>query len=172
MSVTRLPPHTSGTGDRGPTARDRPAVLDSSGRVIDMADQIATDGSSEQSAGVGFAMPIDLIVDGLDDLKAGEVVSHAYLGVGSGDTAGTSGALVGRVTAGSPAADAGVEEGDIVTAIDGETIAGSGDLVAAIAAHDPGDRVELFVRRDSRTQMLTVTLGTQPSSQRACAMAR
>ena len=142
-------------------------ILDSGGRVIGMADQIATDGSSEQSSGVGFAVPIDLIVDELDDLKAGQTVSHAYLGVGSGDAAGTTGALVASVTAGSPAADAGVEEGDIVTAIDGEEITGSGDLVAAIAAHDPGDRVELAVRRDSRTEALTVTLGTQPSGQSA-----
>ena len=58
-------------------------------------------------------------------------------------------------------------EGHIVTAIDGEKIAGSGDLVAAIAAHDPGDRVELVVGRDSRTETLTVTRGTQPSSQSA-----
>ena len=64
-----------------------------------------------------------------------------------------------------------MEEGDVITAIDGDEIAGSGDLVAAIAAHDAGDRVELAVRRDSRTETLTVTLGTQPSSQGAPSVA-
>ena len=51
-----------------------------------------------------------------------------------------------------------------MTAIDGDQIAGSGDLVAAIAEREPGDEVELTVQRGSSTETVTATLGTQPSS--------
>jgi putative serine protease PepD len=71
------------------------------------------------------------------------------------------------VTAGGPAASAGVKAGDIVTAIDGKQITGSSDLVAAIAGRHPGDQLKLTVRRGSGTQTLTATLGTQPTTQRS-----
>ena len=139
-------------------------VLDTGGKVIGIADQIATDGSSEQSSGVGFAVPIDLIADELDQLKAGETVSHAYLGVATSDSTAPAGALVGSVSAGSPAAGAGLRSGDVVTEIDDKRIAGSGDLVAAISEHEPGDEIELTVRRGTSENSVTATLGTQPSS--------
>jgi putative serine protease PepD len=141
-------------------------ILDSGGRVVGIADQIAT-GGTEQSSGVGFAVPIDLVAGELDQLGAGQTVSHAYLGVGTTQSTGTTGARVGSVVAGGPAASAGLKAGDIVTAIDGKQINGSSDLVAAIAGHHPGDRMELTVRRGSSTLTLTATLGTQPATQRS-----
>ena len=138
-------------------------IVDSSGRVIGIADQIATNGSSDQSSGVGFAVPIDLVRSELSDLAAGRAVSHAYLGVSSAESTATSGALVGAVTSGGPAEAAGLKAGDIVTAIDGKKVSGSGDLVSAIAARSPGDRIELTVKRGSGTQTLTATLATQPA---------
>jgi S1-C subfamily serine protease len=140
-------------------------ILDSSGRVIGIADQIATNGSSDQSSGVGFAVPIDLVADELDNLAAGQTVEHAYLGVSTTESTGATGALVGSVASGGPAASAGVKAGDVVTSIDGKRITGSSDLVAAIADRAPGDRVELTVRRGSETLTLTATLGTQPTRQ-------
>jgi putative serine protease PepD len=139
-------------------------VLDGSGTVIGIVDQIATNGSSDTSSGVGFAVPIDLVKSELADLEAGRSVSHAYLGVSTGG-AGTStaGALVQSVSSGGPAADAGLRAGDIVTALGTTTIKGSNDLVAAIATHKPGEHVTVSVRRGSQTTKLTVTLGTQPT---------
>ena len=141
-------------------------ILDADGRVIGIADQIAT-GGTEQSAGVGFAVPIDLVADELDQLAAGQTVEHAYLGVATGETAGTTGAVVGSVTQGGPADRAGLREGDVVTAIDGKEITGSGELVAAIAAHKPGDTITLTVKRGSDTVTVTATLGTQPATRTA-----
>jgi putative serine protease PepD len=132
--------------------------------VIGIADQIATDGSSEQSSGVGFAVPIDLIANELDQLKAGESVQHAYLGVATGDSTDPAGAVVGSVSADGPAAHAGLRTGDVVTAIDGRQVSDSGDLVAAVSAHAPGERIELSVRRGSSTETVTATLGRQPST--------
>ena len=141
-------------------------ILDSSGRVVGIADQIAT-GGTDQGSGVGFAVPIDLVAGELNQLEAGQTVSHAYLGVSTTQSTGTTGARVGSVTAGGPAASAGVKAGDIVTAIDGKQITGSSDLVAAIAGSHPGDRIKLTVRRGSDTLTLTATLGTQPTTQRS-----
>jgi putative serine protease PepD len=139
-------------------------VLDASGQVIGIVDQIATNGSSDTSSGVGFAVPIDLVKSELGQLEAGKTVHHAYLGVATSTAdSATPGALVQSVTSGGPAADAGLRSGDVVTSIGTSAIHGTNDLVAAIAAHEPGDRVELTVRRGSQTVELTATLGTQPT---------
>ena len=140
-------------------------VFDSSGKVIGIVDQIATNGSSQAtSSGVGFAVPIDLVRSELPGLEAGQPVHHAYLGVSTGSVGTTtSGALVQTVANGGPADDAGLRAGDIVTKIGTTTIKGSNDLVAAIATHKPADKVAVTVRRGSQTKTLTVTLGTQPT---------
>ena len=139
-------------------------ILDSGGRVVGIADQIATSGSADQSAGVGFAVPIDLVANELSQLEAGQTVKHAYLGVSTADVPGTTGALIGAVTSGGPAASAGLKAGDVVTSIDGKAITGPSDVVAAVAGHKPGDRVKVTARRGSGTVSVTVTLGTQPTS--------
>jgi S1-C subfamily serine protease len=140
-------------------------VFDSSGKVIGIVDQIATNGSSNAtSSGVGFAVPIDLVRSELSDLEAGRPVRHAYLGVATGSVGTTTtGALVQSVADGGPADDAGLRAGDVVTKIGTTTIKGSNDLVAAIATDRPGDKVAVTVRRGSQTKTLTVTLGTQPT---------
>ena len=87
--------------------------------------------------------------------------------MGTTQSTGATGAGVGSVAAGSPAASAGLKAGDVVTAIDGKQLTGSSDLVAAIAGRGPGDRIDLTVRRGSNTLTLTATLGTQPTTQRS-----
>jgi putative serine protease PepD len=139
-------------------------VLDAGGRVIGIVDQIATNGTSQTSSGVGFAVPIDLVKHELSQLEAGKTIRHAYLGVATSTADSASpGALAQSVTRSGPAADAGLRSGDVVTAIDSTPIHGTNDLVAAIAAHQPGDHVQLTVRRGSQTVKLTATLGTQPT---------
>jgi putative serine protease PepD len=139
-------------------------VLDASGQVIGIVDQIATNGSSQTSSGVGFAVPIDLVRSELSQLEAGKTVRHAYLGVATSSADSSSpGAIVQSVTRGGPAADAGLRSGDVVTAIGSAPIRGTNDLVAAIATHHPGEHVQLTVRRGSQTVTLSATLGTQPT---------
>ena len=139
-------------------------LLNASGEVVGIVDQIATGGGADQSAGVGFAVPIDLVTSELSTLKSGSKVTHAYLGVAtSPTTTGAPGARLASVTAGGPAADAGLRTGDVVTKIGGAKVQNANDLVAAIAAHHPGDKVAVTVERGSNTVKLTVTLGTQPA---------
>jgi putative serine protease PepD len=140
-------------------------LLDAEGDVIGVVDQIATDGSADQSSGVGFAVPSDLVASELEALEAGETVEHPYLGVATAiSTEATVGAEVAEVPQGSPAAEAGVRQGDVITEIDGETVDGPEDLVAAIAAQEPGDTVTLEIERESKSLSVKVKLGMQHAS--------
>jgi putative serine protease PepD len=139
-------------------------LLDADGDVIGVVDQIATDGSADQSSGVGFAVPSSLVSAEMQQLEAGETVEHAYLGVATASTTeGVDGATVAEVVPGSPAAKAGLVEGDVITELDGEKIAGTEELIAAIAAAQPGDTVKLEIERDSKSSEISVKLGTQPA---------
>jgi putative serine protease PepD len=139
-------------------------LIDSEGKVIGVVDQIATDGSADQSSGVGFAVPSSLVGAELQQLEAGETVQHAYLGVATASTTeGVDGATVAEVVQGSPAAEAGLKAGDVITELDGDKIAGTEDLIAAIAAAQPGDTVKLEIERDSKSTEISVKLGTQPA---------
>ncbi len=140
-------------------------LLAADGTVIGIVDQIATNGNANQSSGVGFAVPIDLVAGELGELIAGKQVSHAYIGIATSDASGTtSGALVSDVASGGPAAAAGLAAGDVVTDIGGTAVTGSSDLVATIAEHAPGDTVNVTVRRGSRSLTFSVVLGTQPAT--------
>ncbi|HEX4364196.1 MAG TPA: trypsin-like peptidase domain-containing protein [Solirubrobacteraceae bacterium] len=139
-------------------------ILNGAGQVIGIADQIATGGTSA-SAGVGFAVPIDLAKSELSSLEAGKTVTHAYIGVSTSDGGeGSAGALVQAVKPGGPAANGGLRAGDAITAIDGTKVADSNGLISAVAAHQPGDHVSVTVRRGSDSHKLDVTLGSQPTT--------
>jgi putative serine protease PepD len=143
-------------------------VLDAEGRVIGVADQIATgNGGADSSTGVGFAVPIDVVKTVLPQLERGATPAHAYLGVGAADATGTggnSGALVQVVRSSGPAAAAGVRAGDVIDALGPAKIRGVNDLVTATSAHRPGDRVTAAVIRDGKRLSLTITLGKEPRS--------
>jgi putative serine protease PepD len=135
-------------------------LLNSSGQVIGVNAQIESDSGGND--GVGFAIPSDAVKSVSDTIIAGGKVQHAYLGVTIG-TASSGGAQVSTVKADTPAAKAGLKAGDIITALDGTTIATADDLTAKVSAHQSGDKVTLTIKRNSSTQTITVTLGTRPS---------
>ncbi|HEU0336274.1 MAG TPA: trypsin-like peptidase domain-containing protein [Gaiellaceae bacterium] len=135
-------------------------LLDDAGRVIGVAVQIESDSGGND--GVGFAVPSNTVQSVVRQLLEHGSVEHAYLGVALG-TAEQGGAAIARVTSGSPADDAGLQAGDVVTAVDGTSVESSADLVSAVAAKQPGDTVTLTVRRDGGSRSVDVTLGNRPA---------
>lgn len=85
-------------------------------------------------------------------------VARAWLGVEGGDRGVSGGAVVQRVRPGSPAAAAGLLEGDVVTAINGRTIPSMGMLLLALRLHQPGETVRLLVVRAGRQVEVLATL--------------
>jgi putative serine protease PepD len=135
--------------------------------VIGINDSIASESGGNQ--GVGFAVPIDTAVSVAQKLVKGETIKTGYLGVQATDassegvTSGTQGAFLAEVDPGSPARQAGLERGDLVTSVDGKDITSSTDLVAAIRSRAPGAQITLGYQRDGSSHQVHVTLGTSPS---------
>ena len=135
-------------------------LLDEQGRVIGVNSQIRTGGGNANS-GVGFAVPVDEIKRSLPALERGEDPERAFLGVSSGP-APEGGAAIGDVVPGSPAARAGLREGDRIVDIAGQAVREPDDVSAVVNSRRPGDEVRVVVEREGGRRTLTVTLGDQP----------
>ena len=95
-------------------------------------------------------------------LLASGKVEHAYLGVSVGPTTG-SGARVGSVKSGSPAAAVGLKAGDVIKAFGGHRILSPEDLIAAVNAKQPSDKVTITYTRNGATKAADVTLASRSS---------
>src|SRR5208283_1039421 len=121
------------------------------------------------SVGIGFAIASDVVKTVVDQLKANGAVTRGWIGVQiqsvSQDIADSlglrnaRGALVAGVEKDSPAAAAGVKSGDVITALDGETIADPQELARRIASMGPKRTVNLALIRDGAPKTVDVTLG-------------
>ena len=142
------------------------ALLDIYGRVVGINNAIYS--RSGGNVGIGFAIPINVAKQVAASLVKQGYVSRARIGVGMGDVsattdaafglpAGTVGALVNSVEPGTPAARAGVQIGDVITAWNGETIARSADLQRKVTMSAVGQPATMTVLRGGKTQTLTVT---------------
>jgi putative serine protease PepD len=143
-------------------------LLDDGGKVIGVNSQIATNGVSNGNVGIGFAVPSNTVRQVVPGLKLGKTVSHAWLGVQIGTPNLTSpnapsGAEISEVTTGGPAESAGLQAGDVVTAIDGQAIDDSTDLSSYVNMKAPGDKIKLTVHRNGQTQQVDVTLQNRPA---------
>jgi len=136
-------------------------LLNMQGRVIGVNSQIES--QSGANDGVGFAISANTVKSVVSQLLGGGQVEHAFLGVSVQDASSRSGAQIASVTGGSPAANAGLENGDVITAVDGHTIATPDDLTSAVAGKHPGDKVSITYVRNGSTRTASVTLGTRAS---------
>ena len=154
------------------------ALVNLTGELIGINSQILS--PSGGNIGLGFAIPSNMALAVMDQLKTDGVVRRGRLGVTiqslTSDIAESlkmtdvSGALVSGVEPGSPAARAGFERGDVITTVNGQTVADSNTLRNQIAGAKPGSTVTIGVLRDGQTEILRATLGqVEGSGDRASA---
>jgi putative serine protease PepD len=150
-------------------------LFNASGEVIGITSSIATLSSGMASGGsgsigLGFAIPSNLATQIGDQLKEDGTAEHAFLGVSLQDATATAddvtrrGAGVVEVTPDSPAGEAGIEQGDVIVAIDGDAVNGSASLTAFVREKQAGDESVLTVVRDGSTEEVTVTLAVKEES--------
>jgi serine protease Do len=140
------------------------------GEVIGINSAIAT--RIGQFAGVGFAIPSDLVKTIWPTLAQGGTIKRGLLGViiqeitpdiaKQFDLADTKGALIAQVNKDSAADHAGIKVGDVVIRFNGKTVEDTRQLRNLVAATAPGSKVELVVRRDGKDRTVKVTLGELP----------
>lgn len=134
-------------------------LINLEGEVVGINDLIFT--QSGTSAGVGFAISIDLAVLVADQIIAGQPVQLALLGVETGqDPEGRPGALVLNVVSGSAADDAGILTGDLLVGIDGRSTTGGAQLRAQVIGSPPGTTISLDVIREGQRTEVMATLGS------------
>lgn len=133
-------------------------LLNDRGQVIGITSQIYADDSTSGNVGVGFAVPSSTVERIASELITSGKATHPFLGIYLDQANG--GAKIARVTSGSPAADAGLKAGEVITAIDGHAVSGPDAVIAAVSAQEPGDRITLTVRNGSSTSDVTATLGS------------
>jgi serine protease Do len=146
------------------------ALIDANGDLIGINTAILSEGAGNQ--GIGFAIPVNMARNVMEQIVKTGKVAHAYLGVSIQEVTpdiatafklnGLAGALIGDVEKGSPAEKAGLRAGDVVTEVDGKPLPDARSLQLAIAQMQPGQTVHLTVMRDGHQQNLTATLGDQP----------
>jgi putative serine protease PepD len=133
------------------------ALMNTNGQVIGINSAIATSGQSSGNIGLGFAIPSNKARQVAQDLMAGRSVSHPALGVSVTEAEG-GGALVSTVTAGSAAAKAGLQQGDVITSVEGKPVNNSDDLVGIIQSATVGDKVTIVFTRNGAEKTVTATL--------------
>jgi putative serine protease PepD len=137
-------------------------LIELTGRVVGMNAQIAS--SSGSNSGIGYAIPIETVQSVVEQLLEDGEVRHAYLGVRVADAENNGGARIVAVVQGGPADDAGVREGDVIVRAGGDDVGNGDDLRGAVNSRQPGDELELELRRGGDTRTVTVELGTRPSN--------
>jgi len=142
------------------------------GELIGINTAILANGS-EGNQGIGFAVPVRVARDVMEQIIAKGKVTRAYLGVMAQEVTPAiakdfhepevTGALVGDVKPGSPADKAGLEKGDIILGIDGKPVTGSAELSMHVSLMAPGTRVEVKVFRNGADKTIPVTLAELPT---------
>lgn len=150
------------------------ALVDIDGRLVGINSAIFSQSGGSQ--GIGFAIPVSLAREVMDQIIATGRVERGWLGVQAQDVtpelaqrtgakSGT-GVLISAVARRSPAAAAGLQPGDVVTAIQGKAVPDAAALMAATAAIKPGSEVNVEVLRQAKPLSLRATLGERPAPAR------
>jgi S1-C subfamily serine protease len=139
------------------------------GEVVGINVAKAFSSGTTGADGIGFAIESNAVKDIVTEIVDTGSYARAYLGISAQPIVGQDGQSIAgegvmEVTAGTPAEEAGLQAGDVITAVDGVTIDGDHQFInEAIMNHKPGDTVTLTIDRNGQSQDITVTLGTRPA---------
>jgi putative serine protease PepD len=152
------------------------ALVNTSGQLVGINSAIASLGSSSGSSsqsgniGIGFAIPVNEARSIAEQLISSGKATHPFLGVSSKDgvvadgSAKRAAAVLTTVVTGTPADKAGLQAGDAVVALDGNSIDGALSLVAQVRERAVGDKATLKIVRTGQTRTVNVTLINKPTS--------
>jgi serine protease Do len=146
------------------------ALVDSRGVLIGLNSAILS--RSGSSAGVGFAIPIDMVQNVVENLVANGKVTRGYIGVSITDLnkqllplyEKQAGAVVVNVEKGGPASEYGLKRGDLVYKIGKKEVENASDLKHIIASYKPEDRVTMYIERDKKEKVVKIVLGNRHKS--------
>lgn len=146
----------------------------SGGALVNLAGELVGINSAIYSqtgnyAGNSFAIPTSIVKKVVDDIQSFGSVQRAFLGLRYGEltpklakekniTATAEGLYVGEVMPETAASEAGIKEGDLIVAVNGQQTVNSGQLQEALAKHRPGDVVAVTLFRDNKPMVVNVTL--------------
>jgi putative serine protease PepD len=149
-------------------------LINAAGQVIGLNDQIDTNNQNGQgqgsSSGIGFATPSNSDARIAKQIISTGKAQNAYVGVSlnsrvqGGAAISTTSQSSQPIVPGGPADKAGLQPGDLITAVNGKRITSVNDFVATIANYSPGDTVTLTIKRGGQTKNVKLTLGAQPAS--------
>ncbi len=146
-------------------------LLDGAAHVLGLNDQIQTNSGS--SAGVGFATPGNAVMKVANSIIAGHPVQHPYVGVDLNPTS-SGGAQISTtadqngnppVRPGTPAANAGLQAGDLITAVNGQKVTSTNQFIQTVNNYQPGQTVTFTYQRGGSTHTAKVKLGSRPTAQ-------
>jgi serine protease Do len=147
-------------------------LLNLKGEVVGVNSQIFS--NTGGFMGLSFAIPIELVLDVVEQLKTGGQVSRGWLGIliqevtrelaESFNMDRPRGALVSKIVDKGPAAEGGIKVGDIIIEFNGAPIEGSGDLPPLVGRVREGRSATVKLLRDGRTKVLTVNVGQLPDN--------
>jgi len=153
------------------------ALVDVEGRLIGINTEILS--RSGGSQGIGFAIPSNLARNVMEQLVANGKVVRGFLGVNVQDVTPAladgfklkdrAGALVAGVLAGGPAALAGLQDGDVITSLNGVSVADARHLRLSVASFAPGTKVPAELVREGKATKVELTIGSRPGERAVAA---
>jgi Do/DeqQ family serine protease len=125
---------------------------------------------------IGFAIPVDVATDVVKGLLAGGHIQRPYVGIYMQDLDAklarslglpekSTGVVVANISAGSPAAKAGLLQGDVIQRIDGKAVSSAKEVQILVRRHKPGDTLNVLVLRNGKITALPILVGEYPINQ-------
>ena len=152
------------------------ALVDANGNLIGINTAIYSQSPRGESMGIGFAIPVSIARQVMEQIIRDGSVTRGWIGVGGRDITrelaetlqikAAGGALITQVVRGGPADQAGVKPGDVLVGVNGSPVGDWGTVLNQVAVLKPGDQAKLKLQRENADAEVTVTIGRRPRATR------